>query len=543
MEKWQQLWKVPGYRWPVLFFAAYLGLGLALYGDYGMSWDEALQRQHGFVSAEYVNQQFQISDKQYDWRQLHEYMYRYHGVWFTLPMAWLEEAWDLTSFRQQFRMRHLAVFLLYWGAGIVFFRILLRRIANWRWALLGAAFWVLSPRFFAHSFFNPKDLPFLSLFVISTWTLFRLWLRPGIGTALLHALACGMLIGMRIIGMLMPVMTVFLFAADVIVGKSGTRPLWWKRIIGLGVFGPMVYWATVVFWPFLWPDPPLQFLEAFEIMSQYGWGGKVLFQGQFYAGPEIPGVYIPVWIGISTPLLYLLLSITGVLSLLPRAWHHLRQGSIGIWATAADRKDWANVGLVLAPVLAIIVLESVVYDGWRHLFFVYPSLLYLAVLGTKVVWEWALKRTWWRRGFIAGLSLQGAYLLIWMVMNHPHQNVFFNALVWGNQLGQYDLDYWGNSYKQGFEALAILDDAPVIKVTCQSYPATLNYEYLHPELRARFELTDDPAQADYFLSDYRVWRSELDQALNREGLYSGEEVHAIYAGSTKILGIYRLRKN
>jgi hypothetical protein len=458
-------------------------------------------------------------------------------------MAWLEEAWDLTSFRQQFRMRHLAVFLLHWGAGIVFFRILLRRFANWRWALLGAAFWVLSPRFFAHSFFNPKDLPFLSLFVITTWTLFRLWLRPGIGTALLHALACGMLISMRIIGMLMPVMTVFLFAADVLVGKSGTRPLWWKRIIGLGVFGPMVYWATVVFWPFLWPDPPLQFLEAFEIMSQYGWGGKVLFQGQFYAGPEIPGVYIPVWIGISTPLLYLLFSITGALSLLPRAWQRLREGSIGIWATAADRKDWASLGLIIAPVLAIIVLESVVYDGWRHLFFVYPSLLYLAVLGTKVVWEWALKRTRWRRGLIAGLSLQGAYLLIWMAMHHPHQNVFFNALVWGNQLGQYDLDYWGNSYKQGFEALAELDGAPVIKVAYQSYPATLNYEYLHPELRARFELTEDPAQADYFLSDYRVWRSGLDQALNREGLYSGEEVHAIYAGATKILGIYRLRKN
>jgi len=115
--------------------------------------------------------------------------------------------------------------------------------------------------------------------------------------------------------------------------------------------------------------------------------------------------------------------------------------------------------------------------------------------------------------------------------------------VWGNQLGQYDLDYWGTSYKQGFEALARLDNRPVIKVAYQSYPATLNYEYLHPELRTRFELAEDPAAADYLISDFRIWRSELDQALNREGLYSGEEIYAIYAGQTKILGIYRLRKN
>lgn len=543
MKKWQQLWKVPGYRWPVLFFVLYLGLGLAIYGDYGLSWDEALQRQHGFVSAEYVNQQFDLTDKQYDWRQLHEYMYRYHGVWFTLPMAWLEEAWGLSSFRQQFRMRHLAVFLLYWLAGIVFFRLLLRRFGHWGWALLGAAFWVLSPRLFAHSFFNPKDLPFLSLFMISTWTLFRLWIRPGIGTALLHALACGMLIGMRITGVLMPVMTVFLFFADVMVGKAGTRPLWWKRVVGIGVYIPMVYWATVVFWPYLWPDPQVQFFEAFEIMSRYGWGGKVLFNGQFYTGSEIPWYYIPVWICISTPLLYLVMALTGTLSLLPRSWSNLHKRPFSIWSTSADRKDWASVGLMVAPILAIIILESVVYDGWRHLFFVYPSVLYLAVLGSKAVWDWAAERQWWRKALIGGLSLQGAYLLFWMLFNHPHQNVFFNLLAWGNQLGQYDLDYWGTSYKQGFKALARLDNRPVIKVAYQSYPATLNYEYLHPELRTRFDLTEDPAAADYFISDFRIWRSELDQALNREGLYRGEEVHAIYAGQTKILGVYRLRKN
>lgn len=181
-------------------------------------------------------------------------------------MAWLEEVWDLIFFWQQFWMWYLVVFLLYWGVGVVFFRILFCCFVNWRWVLLGVVFWVFSLCFFVYFFFNFKDLFFLLFFVISIWMFFWLWLCLGIGMALLYVLVCGMLIGMWIIGVLMLVMMVFLFVVEVFVGKLGICLFWWKWIIGLGVFGLMVYWVIVVFWLFLWLDFQLQFLEVFEIM-------------------------------------------------------------------------------------------------------------------------------------------------------------------------------------------------------------------------------------------------------------------------------------
>lgn len=529
---------------PSLFFGAYLLLGLLVYGDYGMSWDEQLQRQHGLVSAQYVNTVFPYTDKQYNWRALESYEHRHYGVVFSLPMAWLEDALNLDTFRQRYRLRHCCTFLLYWLASVVFYRILRRRFGP-SWALAGAVFWVLSPRLFAHSFFNPKDIPFLSLYVISTWTLFRFWLRPGLGTASLHALSCGLLIGMRVTGLLMPIMTLFLLAADLLLGQRGSRPSGQARLLGLLAYVPLLLGAMVLFWPYLWETPWLRLQEAFEIMSEYDWTGKVLLQGQFLPGTDIPWYYMPLWIGISTPPLYLLLAALGTASLLWKAWRNLRTVRPYLWATGGDRKDWAMLGLFLAPLLAIIVLESVVYDGWRHLYFVYPSLLYLAVLGLQSTWQWAggwpaLKAKYLQRAVVFALSVQSLFLVFWMGKHHPHQNVYFNLFAAGNQLGYYDLDYWGIAHKQAFEALATLDDRPLIRVAYQSYPAELNYEYLPSHLQHRFVLAKDPKQADYFLSDFRLWKTGMKRALQKEGLYAGEEVHAIYAGSSKVLGIYRL---
>ena len=534
------LWQRPASRWPVLFFGASLLLGILIFGHYGISWDEDLQRQHGFVSAQYINEVCPYADKRFNWRKLEEYQFRFHGVWFTLPLVWLEEAMDLSTPRQVYRMRHAATYFVFWLGTIFFYRILRRRFGSWRWALLGSAFLLLSPRIFGHAFFNPKDIPFLALFVFSIWTLYRFWLKPGVSSGALHALACGMLIGMRIIGVLMPVMTLFLFVADLLLGKRGTLPSVGRRLLGVMAYVPLAIGCTVVFWPYLWIDPYQQFVTAFAEMSKYSWGGKVLFEGRLLFGTEIPWYYIPKWIGLTTPLLYLLLVAVGAVCLVLgwiRGW---RTGFYGLWSTDAQRVDWAVLGLLVAPILAIIVLESVVYDGWRHLYFVYPSLLYLAILGLRRLWKGA-RSSWQKRGLLAAVVLHTFYIGGWMVLNHPYQHVYFNALAPRPLLGQYDLDYWGTSYRIALQELAQLDDRPVIKVAFGAdYPGVQNLAYLHPELQKRFVHKEKIEEADYYITNYRYWDDQLSSALNREGVYANEEVYTLRVGGAKVLGIYKL---
>ena len=530
---------------PFLFFSLYLILGLMIYGDYGMSWDEELQRRHGLVSAKYVDDRVDDTKEVYTWQDLPTYEHRFYGVWFSLPAVWLEKALGLESFRAQFRMRHLLVFLIFWLSALLFYRLLKERFGHWGWALLGAAMLVLCPRIFAHSFYNPKDLPFLSLYILGSYSLFRFWLRPNTRSALFHGLAGGMLIAMRVTGVILPVVTLFLVGVDMVLNRR-LELNWYKKYArGLLIYLPATAFFTVLFWPYLWEHPWRHFLDAFETMSQYSWGGTVIFRGQFLDGEAVPWYYIPYWMGISIPVVYLVLAGGGFLLLFPPVVANLQGNPWRLWDGAEQRKDWAMLALLLAPLAAIIVKDSVVYDGWRHLFFIYPCLVYLMVYGLYRLWILTEgRRPGWRYALACITALGLASTAWFMVRYHPHQNVYFNELAPGDQLGQFDLDYWGLAYKEGFEALGRIDQRKKIKVACNTFPGALNWRFLKPGLKARFEILDKSRveEADYFMSDFRHWAVGLQQYREHKGLFGGEEVYAVRVGETKVLVVYTVGK-
>ena len=533
---------------PAVFFLLYLVIGLFLYDDYGMSWDEALQRDHGLVSAKYIDTWIDYSEHKFFWQNLYEYPHRYYGVWFSTPMAWMEKGFELENFRQYFHLRHLSVFLLFFIGCFFFYRILYKRFRHWGWALLGVLFLILSPRIFAHSFYNPKDIPLLVLYIFSSYTLFRFWFNPSIGNGFLHGLSCGMLISMRVVGLIMPMMTVTLLLVDLLFNKLYKIHWYRSYALGLLIYLPVLVLSTIFFWPFLWECPRVNLMEAFNSMSQYGWQGKLVFNEKWLYGAEVPWNYLPHWISISTPILYLLLAMIGLVALIPTVLENVRrQKGKCLWYRDEERMDWAMPGLFLAPILAVIVKDSVVYDGWRHVFFVYPALIYMAVLGAYNIWKWigSVEKKWksYLRYTLIAIVIGGIAPVLWfMIEHHPHQNVYFNDFRSGDQFGQYDLDYWGNSYKQGMEALVEIDTRDTIRLAYSSFPATLNYEYLQPEIRRRILLVENPKEADYYISNYRHWEQGVQQAKERKALYAGERVHEIVVDGTRILGVYKLDK-
>ena len=84
------------------FFVAYLLLGLAVFPDYGMSWDEETQRRHGLVSLDYVYETLAISgEKRAPEIELATYDRRHYAVLFSIVCAQLEEWLGLESYREQ----------------------------------------------------------------------------------------------------------------------------------------------------------------------------------------------------------------------------------------------------------------------------------------------------------------------------------------------------------------------------------------------------------------------------------------------------------
>jgi hypothetical protein len=163
------------------------------------------------------------------------------------------------------------------------------------------------------------------------------------------------------------------------------------------------------------------------------------------------------------------------------------------------------------------VLRSVIYDGWRHLFFVYPALLLVAVEGGLFAGRWITERVKGpaaRRVVGAGAGLlvvlHAGSIAAFMIRSHPHEHVYFNALAGGARGARFrfDMDYWGLAYRAGLGAILRADRDPVIPVYGFDGPAEDNARALPYADRRRLIFVKSIEQAKYFIGNYRLRQDE-----------------------------------
>ena len=130
---------------------------------------------------------------------------------------------------------------------------------------------------------------------------------------------------------------------------------------------------------------------------------------------------MPVWAGITTPPAVLLLALAGAVAL---AWRGARR-PLDALRNTPTRFGLLLIALPVATAVAVVVLENNVYDGWRHLYFLYAPALLLAVTGL----HWLLRGRWGRMGAYALAGVAVGVAVVSMVRIHPHEANYFNALV------------------------------------------------------------------------------------------------------------------
>ena len=497
----------PLQRWVVSgFFVAVLALGLLLFRDYGLSIDENQQRDTGMITLKHVAQKMApawvASDGDFDKYQvpLAEYYDRDYGMAFETPLCLAERLLGYDDGGDKFLFRHLCTFLVCFGGLIAVYQLGARRFRDWRLGLLAALWLLLSPRLFAESFYNDKDAVFMAMFAIATNTGVRLLLRPTWGRAVAHALLCALTIDVRIMGILLPLATVALLAWRGVRGEVR-----WARVAGIGaLYMGLLAGLVVLMWPYLWPAPLDNFLAAFENMRNFRWGGVVLYQGAMVAATDLPWHYPLVWMGITTPLLYLAAGLLG----LGLGLRHLVRQRWRLWHNEQSLQDLLFLGLFAGPLLAVILLHSVLYDGWRQLYFVYPPFLLLALRGWVAAARWRPRWTRWPQALYAATALSMLLTAAQMVRDHPLQNVYFNLLAGPNVGERFEMDYWGLGFRQDLEYIAAHDVRPKIKVFAQGpSSADFNRLLLPPHQRERLLFVEQPDSADYLVTNYR-WHPE-----------------------------------
>ena len=478
-------------------FFIFLVIGFKCIDDYGVSSDEYNSRVKGFTTLKYVGKKVSpeltkkfSKDKVFE--SLHKTHLKYYGVVYEAPAAFLEVILGIEDKNNQFKLRHYLNFIIFFISLIFFYKLLNNRFNNWQLSILGVLMIFLSPRIFANSFYNNKDIIFLSFFILSLYYSFRFIEKDTNKNVILSALFAALAIDVRIPGIVIPAvlsLVYFLFKF-----KSGYHiKNIFKQLIKyfffLGLF-------IIIFWPYLWSNPIKNFYEAFLQMSSYPHEVYNLFKGEYILSTNVPIDYLPTWIIYTTPITYILFFVVGFLYLLKTFFtdkNFLQNKNIN--------KDFFIFTTLLFILFSTIILGATLYNGLRQLYFVYPLIIYISIFAIFKILNKFSKKANFLVTFIFLISF--SHTTYWMIKNHPHQYVYFNFLAGKNFSDKFEMDYWGLSYKKNIEFILDYQKAGKINLfNISHYKLHHSLWIFSNEERNRINLVRSPVDADYIITNY-----------------------------------------
>ena len=418
-------------------------LGVWVVDDYGVSVDTRIQRDLAFHNLDYVLGNVESLKQDY---------HRFYGVAFELPLLLAELALGLDDIRDIYLTRHLISHLFFVAGGFFCYLLAHRLFESRLLAVLAMLLFLLHPRIYAHSFFNSKDVPFLSMFMICLYLTHRAFGRDSKWWWIaLCGVGVGLLVNLRIMGFILPAAVVAMLLLDLVRVPEGRDRK--HDLLSVAVFVLSTLLMVYAVSPFLWSDPVGSGIEWFATSSHHPLEDFQLFRGEwFWSHDYHPPEFVPVWFSITTPPAVLALGWVGISALvlhgLFRPRDVLRDTRLRFWLMLA--------GCFAAPVLAVMVLGPNIYNGWRQMYFLYAPFCLLAAFGAH--WMFYLFRGLRLRFLAYGAVGAGvSAVAVSMVSIHPSQQVYFTFLVDRTTpehlRARYTVDYWSPSMRYGLSHL------------------------------------------------------------------------------------------
>lgn len=495
----------------VLIF--YFFTGLVIYKDYGISWDEVFQRSGGVVNLKYIYDFLDLESfislftnnipiipegvqSLDDWKN-EEHLQRFYGISFDLPAVILEYFLFGISENEKkvYEFRHLLTFIIFF-VGIYFLNAKSLKLFSSNFSsCVTILLMILSPRFFAEAFYNSKDIVFMSFLTINIYYLIKILEKPKLKYIIFISVITALAINLRVIGILFYPIALFvlLFSSYCKIIKINQ----FFRIFFIYFFLSVL--LSVIFFPYLWSNPYENFILAVKTMSNFPVeeNSKTLYFGEWISIKSLPWHYLPSWILITTPIYIIFLFFFGLIRVF-KDYLKLEKKQFQIKEIFLT----TNILIIIVPIIAIIISNAIVYNGWRHIYFIYPSLIIISTYGFIYIIEifknFKIGKFFWLLSFLIFIIYQS----IWIFNTHPMQNVYFNSTVNKKWNTQFDLDYWGLGNKIVIEDLLINDKNNEIKICpISNTPLTFTYKILSEANQKRIEITcvDQP---DYLIDNY-----------------------------------------
>jgi hypothetical protein len=496
-----------------LILVSFFITGLLIYKDYGISWDEMFQRSGGVVNLKYIFEFLNLKsflsiffdnipvipnsvESLDDWKN-EKHLQRFYGVSFDLPAVIIEYLiYGHTDDEQKiYQLRHLLTFLVFFSGICALKNQVVRLFNSQIYGIIAIIFLTLSPRFFGEGFYNCKDIVFMSVVSIGMLLLIKILNKPTIKNIIFYALITAVAVNIRVLGIFFYPLTFFVIF---LLWHSNVYKL--KELLKFGIFYFFIsIFLIYIFFPYLWDAPINNFIEALGSMSSFpvDIDAKQLYMGENISLLNLPWHFLPVWIIITTPPFIVVLFTLGMIFLLLKSLKKIFKKY-----NADEIFLITNLLIVLMPILGIVFLNSVVYNGWRHVYFIYPSLIVISIYGWNILYKY-LER--YKLGLYMSLLLFFIFTLsqvTWIVKSHPLQNNYFNIIVGKNWKNKFDMDYWGVGNLTAIKKILESDNRNLITVCAKSYtPLTFTQKILEYNNKKRIKISCN-ADTDYVIDNY-----------------------------------------
>ena len=434
------------------FFIFYLIVGLWIYQDFGVGIEEHFQRKNGFYWLNYI---FSFSDFE-NFKLLINTKYQeilssnpdlpdsvffnFYGVVFDLPLAFIETFFEIKSSKVYFELRHLINFLIFFVSSIFFYKILQNRYFDQKFALIGLAFFIFTPRIFGDSFHNNKDILFLSLLTIAIYYLFKLIDKFNYSNLFLFCLFAAFATSTRIMGIYLPILLIFFYFLEYLSSKKNLKSFLSDSFKVVFLFIIFLY----LHYPYMWNLNILEFKNWFESFFYY-MDLRILFNGDYYNIKYLPRSYLPTWIFISTPIYVLILFIFGFFILIRRFFlRTLRiKNNLSLtndfWSSKSEMKDLFILISFFSFFCYAIFLNVAMLSGWRHFYFLHVFIIYIFIFALKYFYLNFRNKISMKK--IIYINLIVIISLVYELYKyHPYQSLYFNNLINEKYVKKFQVD-------------------------------------------------------------------------------------------------------
>ena len=188
----------------------------------------------------------------------------------------------------------------------------------------------------------------------------------------------------------------------------------------------------------------------------------------------------------------------------------------------------------------MIALNSVLYDGWRHLYFIYPAFLMLALKAAMMIWNITRNYLIPRIIVLVILFCCLSWNTLWIINAHPLQNVYFNIFAGKNWKTKFDVDYWGLGNQLALEYILNHDNRAKITVFAGSdIDLSIAFVILSPAQRERLVRVNAIETANYVITNYRSNLTDYSKDKNKfnlvyENIISDEVITSVFQRNSDV---------